>query len=181
MVPLTPPFPFVPGEFRIRVATQTWELQGCRRLRRAVFCEEQKLFDRDDRDAVDHEAVSLAALTCMLGMPEGVAGTVRIHQLEPGVWQGSRLAVDADFRRLASLGTALIQHAVGVARARGCGRFVAQVQAQNVELFRRLHWRTLDEVSVRGKPHHWMAADLDRYPPREGDQVLFLAAQRRAA
>ena len=36
--------PFVSSEFRIKYATEAWERAGAMTLRRAVFCEEQGLF-----------------------------------------------------------------------------------------------------------------------------------------
>ena len=42
--------PFVSSEFQIKYATEAWELSGAAALRRAVFCDEQGLFQRDDRD-----------------------------------------------------------------------------------------------------------------------------------
>jgi len=181
MLLLEPPFAFLPVDYRVRVATEEWERRQCARLRRAVFCDEQKLFLGDDRDERDDVALPIAASYCVLGAPEEVVGTVRIFELEPGVWQGSRLAVHADFRRMASLGTQLIRHAVCTAHARGCRRFVAHVQEQNVPLFRRLRWTTLERVELHGRPHHLMEADLAGYPPRAGGEVAFVAELRRAA
>ena len=123
-----PPFRFLPGEYRVRRATAAWEHAGCARLRRAVFCDEQGIFDGDDRDAIDAHAIPLAAIACVAGQPEVVVGTVRIHRDADGMWWGSRLAVHADYRRSAWLGSALIRFAVGHAHALGCRRFLAQVQ-----------------------------------------------------
>lgn len=156
--------PFRFSDYRIRLARESWEIDGCRDLRRQVFCTEQGLFADHDRDEIDARAQPIAAIACMAGMPERVVGTVRIHQAEPGLWFGSRLAVHRDYRSLARLGAALIRLAVGTARGRGCGRFLAHVQAQNVVFFRRLHWRSLAEEEICGRPHHLMEADLGHYP-----------------
>jgi hypothetical protein len=43
--------------------------------------------------------------------------------------------------------------------------FRAQVQAQNVALFRRLHWQPLREELRHGRPHAPRRADLAHYPP----------------
>jgi putative N-acetyltransferase (TIGR04045 family) len=180
MLILTPPFRFVPEEYRVRCVTEDWELRACASLRRQVFCTEQQLFRGDDRDDVDDIALPIAALSCVLGMPDEVVGTVRIHRVEADVWQGSRLAVREEFRRIALVGTELIRHAVGVARARGCGRFIAHVQMQNVPLFRGLHWRTLEETSLHGRPHHLMQVDLTQYAPRTGE-YMFVTRLRDAA
>ncbi len=173
--------PFVASAYRVKLATEGWERAGAAALRRRVFCAEQGLFDGDDRDAIDRTATPIVALSDLCGMPDAVAGTVRIHQPEPGLWIGSRLAVAAEHRRAGSLGAALIRLAVSTAVAQGCRVFQAHVQSRNALLFRRLRWRTLAEVTLHGRPHHHMQADLSQYPPcRDGDRG-FLALARRAA
>jgi putative N-acetyltransferase (TIGR04045 family) len=159
------PRPFLPSEFRIHLAAEPWERAGHARLRREVFCGEQGIFRDDDRDALDGVALPLVAVAMVMNMPDQVVGTVRIHEAEAGLWYGSRLAVHRDFRRLAFLGSGLIGLAVGTARARGCIRFLAHVQAANVPLFERLHWRSLEPLTLHGRPHHLMQADLAQYPP----------------
>jgi putative N-acetyltransferase (TIGR04045 family) len=134
-------------------------------LRRQVFCVEQGIFDGDDRDDIDARAQLLVALACVGGTPEKVVGTVRIHEEEPGLWFGSRLAVDAAFRKQGQLGATLIRLAVCSANAQGCRTFRAHVQSQNLALFVRMHWHPLHELSLLGRPHHLMQADLARYPP----------------
>ena len=181
MSPMEPPFHYLPSDYWIRHATESWERAGCAALRRAVFCGEQQLFDGDDRDALDDIALTIAAIAGCAGMPEQVVGTVRIHNAGDGIWQGSRLAVRADYRASAWLGSELIRHAVSTAHARGCRRFLAQVQQQNVRLFERLHWRALAAIEVRGRPHALMQADLTHYPPRHADEVRFVSSLRRAA
>jgi putative N-acetyltransferase (TIGR04045 family) len=59
----------------------------------------------------------------------------------------------------------LIRLAVRTAQSHGCDKFLAHVQAQNEVLFRRLHWRSLEEVTLRGVKHVKMQADLGYYPP----------------
>jgi putative N-acetyltransferase (TIGR04045 family) len=113
--------------------------------------------------------------------PHDVVGTVRIHEAEPGVWWGSRLAVASDYRRIGALGSSLIRLAVCSAHARGCRRFYAHVQSRNALLFRRLHWRTIEETELRGRPHHFMQADLAHYPPIADPEVGFLSLPKRAA
>jgi putative N-acetyltransferase (TIGR04045 family) len=181
MVPMNPPFRFVPGEYRIKHVTEAWERRACAALRRAVFCEEQCLFEHDDADAVDRQALPIAAIACMAGIAERVVGTVRIHRIGAHEWQGSRLAVQTDYRGAAWLGSQLIVHAVRTARARGCRRFVAQVQLQNAALFERLHWRALSRTELAGRPHVLMEAELAHYPPRVDDEVAFYSAVRSAA
>jgi len=172
---------FRPAAFRIKRVDADWERRACAALRRAVFCEEQRLFTGDDHDAVDDGATVIAAIACVAGLPEQVVGTVRIHQAEPGLWYGSRLAVHCDYRGAAWIGTELIRHAVGSARALGCRRFLAHVQAQNAGLFRRLHWHTLHSLTLCDRPHLLMWADLAHYPLRPQADVGFVCAARQAA
>jgi putative N-acetyltransferase (TIGR04045 family) len=109
-----------------------------------------------------------------------VVGTVRIHEAEPGLWWGSRLAVAEGHRKVGALGASLIRLAVASAHARGATRFLAHVQSQNAPLFQRLHWRTLDIVDLHGRPHHRMQADLDFYPPFRTPEAGFLALRKAA-
>ena len=157
------PFPvFLPAEYRVKFATEAWERREAAALRRQVFCEEQGIFSGDDRDDVDAIAIPLVVISSLGVAPHDVVGTVRIHEAEPGVWWGSRLAVCS-------------------AHARGCRRFYAHVQSQNALLFRRLHWRTIEETELRGRPHHFMQADLAHYPPIADPEVGFLSLPKRAA
>ena len=176
------PFPdFLPAEYRIKFATEPWERREAAALRRAVFCDEQKIFSGDDRDAIDDAAIPLVAISSFAVAPQEVVGTVRIHEAEPGIWWGSRLAVAADYRRISALGTSLIRLAVSSAHARGCRCFYAHVQAQNAQLFGRLGWTTIEETVLHGRPHHFMQADLDRYPPIADAEIGFVSLPKRAA
>ena len=156
---------FLSPDFIIRAAAQPWEIAGVRELRRKVFVEEQQIFDGDDRDEIDEIAMPLAAISTFAAEADQVVGTVRIHEESHRVWRGSRLAVDQSHRRIGRLGAELIRLAVCTAHGRGCDRFLAQVQVQNVPLFKRLHWTALREIEVYGVPHMEMEADLAAYPP----------------
>lgn len=156
---------FRPCEFRISWAATAWQRQQAHALRRAVFCIEQGIFPGDDRDAIDDQAQLLVAQACVAGMPDEVVGTVRIHEAEPGLWWGSRLAVHAAFRHHGRIGATLIRLAVSSAHARGATRFLAHVQAQNVPLFQKLHWQSLGREALHGRPHERMQATLAMYPP----------------
>jgi putative N-acetyltransferase (TIGR04045 family) len=172
---------FVPNNYRIKHVTDQWERRACIELRRAVFCDEQGFFEGSDIDAIDETAIPIAAIACAAETPESVIGTVRIHQSAPEVWYGSRLAVHADFRSIASLGKELIRHAVCTAHARGCRRFLAHVQQQNIQLFQHLHWTLLETISVHDRPHGLMQADLAFYPPRRENEIALVNAVRAAA
>lgn len=173
--------PFFAAEYRIKFATDAFEQRGAAELRRRVFCEEQGIFQDHDRDAIDEHAIPIVALSSLGIVTDEVVGTVRIHEAEPGVWWGSRLAVAERYRKVGALGTALIRLAVSSAHARGCHMFLAHVQAQNVPLFRHLHWTTLAEVEIHGLPHHRMQADLACYPPFADADTGFLARPRKLA
>ena len=172
--------PFLPSEFQVKFAVDHWEKIGAAALRRAVFCEEQGLFAGDDRDALDEVAIPLVAVSLLGVAADEVVGTVRIHEAGPGVWWGSRLAVAAPYRRIGALGAALIRLAVSSAHARGCTRFLANVQSQNALLFQRLHWRTIEEIDLHGRAHHHMEADLAFYPPFAAPHTGFRALRRAA-
>ncbi|MGA0533265.1 MSMEG_0567/Sll0786 family nitrogen starvation N-acetyltransferase [Hansschlegelia sp. KR7-227] len=178
---LEPFAPFVSSEFRVKYATEPWELRGAAALRRAVFCEEQKIFEGSDRDAIDALATPIVALSSYVVAADAVVGTVRIHEEEPGVWWGSRLAVAPAYRRVGALGQALIRLAVSSAHGRGATRFLAYVQPQNGLLFQRLHWRVIDETALHGRPHLRMEADLAYYPPFLTPEAGFAAYPRKAA
>jgi putative N-acetyltransferase (TIGR04045 family) len=179
--PVIEPFaPFRPSEFRVKFAASRWERDGAFALRRAVFCDEQRLFDGDDRDAIDDYAIAIVALSMMGVAADSVVGTVRIHEDQPGLWRGSRLAVERDFRRIGAIGATLIRLAVSSANAMGCKTFLAHVQAQNRALFEQMHWRTLEEVELHGQPHVKMQADLAFYPPCHAPELGFVALRKAA-
>lgn len=173
--------PFVASEFQVKFATESWERRRASALRRTVFCVEQGLFEGDDRDAIDAVAFPIVAVSLLGVAADDVVGTVRIHEAEPGVWWGSRLAVAAGYRRVGALGAALIRLAVSSANARGCRTFLANVQCQNVPLFRRLHWTSLEEFDLHGRAHHRMRADLGFYPPFVEAETGFRSLARKAA
>jgi putative N-acetyltransferase (TIGR04045 family) len=175
------PATFAPCEFRIQWAGGGWEITQARRLRQAVFCEEQGVFAGDDLDAIDSHAQLLVALSCVGGMAEQVVGTVRIHAAEDGIWWGSRLAVDAAFRHVGRIGATLIRLAVCSAHARGARVFLAHVQAQNRPMFEKLHWKTLKPETLHGRAHFLMQADLSMYPPCHDPLTGFVTRAHAAA
>jgi putative N-acetyltransferase (TIGR04045 family) len=172
--------PFAPCEFRIKFAASRWEREGSYALRRAVFCEEQPIFPGDDRDATDEYAIPIVALSMLGVASDRVVGVVRIHEEAPGIWWGSRLAVERDYRRVGAIGATLIRLAVSSANAMGCKTFLAHVQAQNGPLFRQMHWETLDEIELYGRPHLKMRADLNAYPPCSTPEIGYVALRKAA-
>lgn len=169
------PTGFTPVAFRIKQASEAWEQREAHALRRAVFCVEQGVFVGDDRDAIDDSAQLLVACTCVAGECDQVVGTVRIHEPEPGVWWGSRLAVHPSFRHVGRLGATLIRLAVSMAHAQGAHQFWAHVQAQNVPLFEKLHWHLHGQRVLHGRPHGLMQASLAHYPPCHAPQWGYLS------
>jgi putative N-acetyltransferase (TIGR04045 family) len=147
--------------FSCRIVRDARERDDYFALRRSIFCAEQGLFADDDRDAQDDDA---HAIVCLHGGAR-VVGVVRIWETAPGDWWGGRLGVDAEFRTAATVGRRLVQTAVGTARAWGAWRFRATVQRANVPFFRRLRWRSVEELELLGQPHNLMEAELDWYPP----------------
>ncbi|MFZ5893292.1 MAG: MSMEG_0567/Sll0786 family nitrogen starvation N-acetyltransferase [Myxococcota bacterium] len=154
------------AEVTAHIAREPWQLAGYCELRRAIFCEEQGLFDGSDRDEHDAHALPIVAESQIAGMPDRVVGVVRIYCSEPGTWYGGRLGVRRDYRRFGAIGTALITTAVSTAHGLGCERFLATVQDENARYFERHHFRVLRPVSVFGRPHQLMQADLACYPAR---------------
>jgi putative N-acetyltransferase (TIGR04045 family) len=150
-----------PDAFVCRLARDEAERLAYLALRRQIFCLEQGLFAGDDRDEHDRAAHPIVCLH----ENARVVGVVRIWETALGDWWGGRLGVDADFRAAAVVGRRLVQTAVGTARTWGAWRFRATVQSTNVAFFRRLHWRTLEELELFGQRHHLMEADLSWYRP----------------
>jgi len=135
------------------------------RLRRSIFCDEQGLFQDHDLDQIDARAYAIVALEHNVIAGWQVVGVVRIYESAPRLWYGGRLGVHPAYRRRGSLGKGLIYKAVTTAHGWGCDRFLATVQRQNVRFFRRLHWQSLQEITIQDHPHHLMQADLNHYPP----------------
>lgn len=177
---------FTPQDYVFKIARSRSELAGYWALRRAVFCEEQGIFAGDDRDEIDERAIPIVCQTMIAGMEDAVVGAVRIDERAPGLWYGSRLCVDTDYRSvkklspgvagrnhlpiyrgLGALGAGLIFKAVSTAHALGCTEFLATVQHQNARFFQRLHWEPLEELELFGIKHVKMRADLNHYRPAE--------------
>jgi putative N-acetyltransferase (TIGR04045 family) len=127
-------------------------------LRRIIFAQEQQLFELDDADQI-------VAVCQPPAQVKQVVGVVRIYEPEPGIWYGGRLGTHPDYRRGWSIGKGLIEKAVTTANTWGCQQFLATVQLQNVRFFQRLHWQSLEEMTICDRPHHLMSADLNFYPP----------------
>jgi putative N-acetyltransferase (TIGR04045 family) len=127
------------------------------RIRHEVFVLEQEVFAASDVDAHDADRSTIKVVAWAGGEP---GGAVRLYPLEPGIWQGDRLAVLAPFRAW-NLGGPLVRFAVDTAAHLGGVEMVAHVQAANVRFFERLGWRRRGEAEFYvGLPHQLMAIDL---------------------
>jgi putative N-acetyltransferase (TIGR04045 family) len=155
--------PFRSHDVTFKPALDAWELLAYRRLRRRIFCDEQGLFQDDDGDTIDDRATPLVAMSNVAGMPDSVVGVVRIWETEPRQWWGGRLGTHPEHRGDRTIAPGLIRLAVGTACSRGCIRFRATVQLQNVQLFERLHWAVTGTMDVCDRPHALMDADLLHY------------------
>ncbi|HSH13061.1 MAG TPA: MSMEG_0567/Sll0786 family nitrogen starvation N-acetyltransferase [Desulfurivibrionaceae bacterium] len=158
---------------RVQAAQSSWQKQSYFALRRQVFAQEQRIFSDQEQDGEDFRAIPIIALASNCGMTDDVVGAVRIFRVtddaEADLWFGGRLCVAADYRRYQSIGKGLVNEAVSRALDLGCRRFLAHVQIQNERYFQALHWHTLDHITVAGRPHALMQADLTAYPlmPRD--------------
>ena len=160
-----PSRPYLCQDIVAEVACEPWQVAAYYRLRSEIFAEEQGLFAGSDSDEHDASAIPIVALGRVLGIANEVVGVVRIYPAAGNTWYGGRLGVARDYRRVGAVGGALIHTAVSTAHALGCQRFLATIQPQNVRYFERYHFRVEEEVSVCGRPHTLMRADLASYPP----------------
>ena len=147
--------------YQFKLALSPTHIEAYFRLRQEIFCQEQGIFSTSDRDEYDSIAYPIVAINDN----NKVVGVVRIYETEPGLWYGGRLGVHRDYRRGWRIGKGLINKAVTTANDWGCERFLATVQLPNVRFFQRLHWNSIDEISICDRSHHLMEADLDFYPP----------------
>lgn len=141
-----------------RPVTDATELAAHLRIRRAVFCDEQRLFDGTDRDEHDDDPATVHVLGLVEGAP---AGTVRLYPLGGTLWHGDRLAVLPQHRR-SRIGAQLVRLAVALGGERGGTRMRARVQLPNVPFFVCLGWTpTAPPADHLGMPHQWMAVPLE--------------------
>lgn len=145
------------GEYVFKVAVGPEELERYFRLRHAVFVEEQKIFSGTDVDERDEGAIHIVALKG----PDGVmVGGVRCYTTGDDTWYGGRLTAASGYRN-GRVGSGLVRFAVETVKSRGCKKFLAYVQPQNVNFFKRLDWKPVGEPLVyEGITHQLMEADL---------------------
>lgn len=154
------------NEISCKIVETEAERQAHFAIRRAIFVEEQGLFAGSDLDEHDAHAIHIIAVDHAIGR---VAGAVRVYEAEPGVWYGGRMAVLKEYRlRRPPVGPLLDRLAERTVSERGCRRFLAYIQMQNVRFFQRLGWRNIGEPTLHyGQPHQLMEADLSAQLWRE--------------
>ena len=147
------------GRVICKIAETEAERQGHFAVRQAIFVVEQGLFAESDVDEFDRQAVPLVAIDRDTG---AVVGAVRCYETETGLWYGGRLAVLEEARHnTEAIGPRLCKLAEKVVIERGCHRFLAFIQLQNVRFFERLGWQQVGEpVQHFGEPHQLMQASL---------------------
>ncbi|WP_179228559.1 MSMEG_0567/Sll0786 family nitrogen starvation N-acetyltransferase [Leptolyngbya ohadii] len=149
--------------YQFKLATTPEEIAAYFALRHSIFVEEQQLFQDSDVDEIDRTAYPIIAIHPQEN--HSIVGVVRIYETKPGFWYGGRLGTHRDYRKGWQIGKGLIYKAVTTANTWGCEQFLATVQLQNVRFFQRLHWESLEEMTICDRPHHLMQADLNYYPP----------------
>jgi putative N-acetyltransferase (TIGR04045 family) len=147
------------GRVIYKIAETDEELRGHFAVRRAVFVEEQGIFQETDIDEHDAHAVHLVAVD---KDSSAVVGAVRCYEDENGIWYGGRLAVleDARFYSVA-VGPRLCKLAEKVVAQHGSRRLLAYIQLQNIPFFERLGWKKVGEPVIHcGQPHQTMQASM---------------------
>ena len=167
------------NRYSFELARSPQDIRAYFRLRKAIFAEEQGLFANHDQDDIDTAAYPIIAVEHHVIAGRQVVGVVRIYETQPRLWYGGRLGVHPDFRRVGQIGKGLIYKAVTTANTWGCDRFLATVQLQNVRFFQRLHWQSLEEISLCNRPHHRMEAELAYYPAGDEPRPAFVLAANR--
>ncbi len=159
------------SRYHFKLAATPEEIAAYFSLRHRIFVEEQQLFQANDVDEIDQIAYPIIAIHCRdkndddsASQLDEIAGAVRIYETKPGFWYGGRLGTHPDHRKGWQIGKGLIYKAVTTANTWGCEQFLATVQLQNVRFFQRLHWQSLEEMTICDRPHHLMQADLAFYP-----------------
>jgi predicted GNAT family N-acyltransferase len=133
--------------YHVRRAAGSEELRAALDLRYEVFCVEQSVPPREERDGRDDQAVHLVALR------DGeVLGTCRLVFAGSTV-QFSRLAVRAEVRRR-GIATALLAEADREARLGGANRLVLHAQTYALALYEAAGYRTRGRVFVEAEIEH---------------------------
>ncbi|MGI9533448.1 MAG: MSMEG_0567/Sll0786 family nitrogen starvation N-acetyltransferase [Thermodesulfobacteriota bacterium] len=145
------------AEFDFKIITNEDELKEYYKIRKDIFVIEQRIFPESDIDEFDEGAIHIAAVEKSSG---NMVGGVRCYNPEGNTWIGGRLSAAPGYRN-GRVGHNLVRFAVQTVKTRGCTKFLAYVQPQNVRFFERLDWNPVGELIMHeGKPHQLMEADL---------------------
>ncbi|MFA6220746.1 MAG: MSMEG_0568 family radical SAM protein [Desulfomonilaceae bacterium] len=135
------------------------ELALALKIREDVFVKEQGLFEISDLDENDSSSTHI-----IVKYDDEIIGAVRVFPVKgaQNQWVGGRLAVRTKHRDNHA-GALLVKKAMRYVKNRGCTRFTAHIQEQNVRYFSLLGWRAVGPVETyHGKAHRLMEADLDK-------------------
>ena len=148
------------SKYMIKIAETEDELKEYFRIRHEVFVKEQQIFSDTDVDEKDDKAIHIIGVEKTSGE---IIGVVRCYREEGNTWFGGRLGADPGHRN-GRVGSHLVKFAVSTAKSRGCKKFLAYIQPNNVKFFQRLNWISLGEpVTYQGLPHQLMEANLEFY------------------
>ena len=146
--------------YLIKIAETEDEVKEYFRIRNEVFVKEQKIFPETDTDEHDRNAIHMIAVE---RSNSNVVGVVRCYRKDGDTWFGGRLGAVPHYRN-GRVGSRLVRFAVSTAKAKGCKRFLAYIQPNNVRFFERLDWEKVGEpIIYQGIPHQLMEANLDSY------------------
>ncbi|SEN30802.1 ElaA protein [Palleronia salina] len=132
----------------------TDDIDACRELRRVVFIEEQKISEADEYDDRDGDAIH------MLARQDGLdVGTARMF-IEDDVAKVGRVCVLHPLRGT-GIGGQIMEHAIGVARARGAARMKVSSQVHVIPFYRGLGFEPDGPIyDDAGIPHRDMWLSL---------------------
>ena len=83
---------------------------------------------------------------------------------ENGHWVGGRLVVRQG-HRVSMAGALLVKEAMKRVKKKGCTRFTAHIQENNVSFFKKLGWKSVGPLeNYVNRPHRLMEADLEQVP-----------------
>lgn len=147
-----------PAAFMIEEAADASTVRAYQELRRAVFVDQQGLFDHSDLDERDEDPRTVVLVA--RDRSGGIVGGVRLGPASDGPdvgwWQGGRLVAAQ------GAGAALVRAACARAEAAGALRFDATVQTGTHRFFQRLGWETIRPVTVAGAGHVLMRWPIGR-------------------
>ncbi len=145
------------AEFDFKIISTEEELKEYFKIRNDIFVKEQNIFSESDIDEYDKDAIHIAAVENSSGK---MVGGVRCYNKEGNTWVGGRLSAAPGYRN-GKVGYNLVRFAVQSVKTRGCTKFLAYVQPQNVKFFERLDWKSIGKMFIyHAKLHQLMEADL---------------------